>query len=233
MHKFQIITITCMFLAGTMALLTGCSNPKSNTTIDSPSTSSRPSEAVGHTDSPTPNNPAYEGREGTDKEDVVQVVAKPEDIAVLVNKKIMLPGNYMPTDLVEPNVPFVFKEKDEKRLMRKEAAQALEKLFTGAKQDGIFLAGVSAYRSYATQRSLFDYYIQTQGEEKARRYSAQPGRSEHQTGLAIDVSDSKGTCAAEDFFADTPEAKWLAKHAPEYGFILRYPKDKELSLIHI
>ena len=58
-------------------------------------------------------------------------------------------------------------------------------------------------------------------------YSAVPGHSEHETGLAIDVSGSDGKCAATDCFGDTMEAKWLAEHAAEYGFIIRYPKGKE------
>lgn len=146
---------------------------------------------------------------------------------MLVNKLVMLPDGYEPSDLVEPKVPFTFTEKAEKRLMRKEAAQALEQLFAGAEKDGIFLAGVSGYRSYETQKGLFNYYVQTQGEAIARRYSAEPGHSEHQTGLAMDVSASTGKCAADDCFAETPEARWLAEHAPGYGFIIRYPKGKE------
>ncbi|GAX89180.1 peptidase M15 [Effusibacillus lacus] len=162
-----------------------------------------------------------------DKRDQLQIANKPDDVAVLVNKQNKLPANYTPSDLVEPNVPFIFKEKEERRLMRKEAAKALEELFNAARKDGIDLAGVSGYRSFDSQKSLFTYYISVQGEETARQYSAEPGHSEHQTGLAMDVSDTKGTCAAEDCFADTPHAKWLDKHAPEYGFIIRYPKGKE------
>jgi len=157
----------------------------------------------------------------------VQVVAKPDDIAVLVNKTFALPDNYKPNDLVEPDIPFIFKEKSEKRLMRKEAAQALEKLVEGAKKDGIYLAGVSGFRSQATQKSLFERYVKQDGEEKARMYSAVPGHSEHQTGLAMDVSGSDGKCAASDCFAGTKEAEWLAKNAHKYGFIIRYPKGKE------
>ncbi len=156
-----------------------------------------------------------------------KMVSDPQSISALVNKIFALPSDYVPGDLVEPKVPFIFTEKDEKRLMRKEAAQALEKMFTAAKQQGVQLAGVSGYRSYQTQRSLFDYYVRTQGEEVARKYSAEPGHSEHQTGLAMDVSGSTGACAADDCFADTPEAKWLAQHAVEFGFIIRYPKGKE------
>lgn len=151
----------------------------------------------------------------------------PDSIAVLVNKEYGLPEDYEPTDLVYPDVPFTFSEKIEKRKMRKVAASALEEMFAGAKKDGIYLAGVSAYRSYARQKTVFESYVARDGEEKAKTYSAVPGYSEHETGLAIDVSGSDGKCAAEDCFGGTKEAKWIAEHASEYGFIVRYPDGKE------
>ncbi|AIQ14895.1 M15 family metallopeptidase [Paenibacillus durus] len=152
---------------------------------------------------------------------------EPDSIGVMVNKQYGLPDNYKPADLVYPNVPFIFKEKIEKRMMRKEAAHALEEMFAGAKRDGVYLAGVSAYRSEKTQQGLFNGYAERDGEEKASIYSAVPGHSEHQTGLAIDLSGTDGKCAAESCFAGTKEANWLAQHAPEYGYIIRYPKGKE------
>ncbi|MDT3425511.1 D-alanyl-D-alanine carboxypeptidase [Paenibacillus forsythiae] len=152
---------------------------------------------------------------------------QPDSIGVMVNKQYGLPDHYKPADLVYPDVPFIFKEKIEKRMMRKEAAHALEEMFAGAKRDGVSLAGVSAYRSEKTQEALFNAYVKRDGEQKARTYSAIPGYSEHQTGLAIDLSGTDGKCAAESCFAGTKEADWLAQHAPEYGFIIRYPKGKE------
>ncbi|MED4603579.1 M15 family metallopeptidase, partial [Paenibacillus validus] len=164
---------------------------------------------------------------GASKGEAVQVVAKPAEIAVLVNKTSKLPEDYKPQDLVDPNVPFTFKEKLEKRKMRKEAAAALEKLFQAAKDAGLPLAGVSAYRSHETQTALYNNYVKQEGEVKANKYSAKPGHSEHETGLAIDVAGSNGKCPAQDCFGATQEAKWLAEHAHEYGFIIRYPKGKE------
>jgi len=157
----------------------------------------------------------------------VKVIADPNETTLMVNKIYRLPDGYVPADLVEPQVRFIFAEKVEKRLMRQEASTALEQMFAAAEADGIFLAGVSGYRSYETQSGLFNHYVQTQGEETARRYSAEPGHSEHQTGLAMDISGSTGACAADDCFAGTPEADWLAAHAAEHGFIIRYPKGKE------
>jgi D-alanyl-D-alanine carboxypeptidase len=151
----------------------------------------------------------------------------PSSIEVIVNKFIYLPSTYTPNDLVYPDIPFLFNERTDKRKMRKEAAQALECLFEGARKDGIYLRGVSAYRSYRTQRWLFQHYVNRDGYETATQYSATPGTSEHQTGLAIDVSGEDGKCAVSSCFADTKEAKWLSKHSAEYGFIVRYPKGKE------
>lgn len=164
---------------------------------------------------------------GADGEEAVAVIAEPDSITVLVNKSNRLPLDYKPDDLVYPDVPFIFEEKVEKRMMRKVAAEALERMFTAAKEDGIHLAGVSGYRSGNTQKALFERYVRRDGEEAASRYSARPGHSEHQTGLAMDVSGSTGKCAATDCFADTEEAAWLAENAHKYGFIIRYPKGKE------
>ncbi|MBH5319813.1 M15 family metallopeptidase [Paenibacillus sp. GSMTC-2017] len=158
---------------------------------------------------------------------VVGVVAEPENVTALVNPFNKLPDDYTPADLVYPDVRFIFSEKIEKRMMRKEAAEALEKLFSGSEEDGIYLAGVSAYRSHATQVKLFDRYVKRDGYEKARTYSALPGTSEHETGLAVDVTSSDGKCAAADCFGDTKESDWLKKNAANYGFIIRYPEGKD------
>ncbi|MGG6310571.1 M15 family metallopeptidase [Paenibacillus macerans] len=170
-----------------------------------------------------PDNTGSNNGTGGDK----AAAADPESVAVLINKQFALPEDYEPKDLVYPDVRFTFKEKIEKRMMRKEASKALEELFAGAEKDGIYLAGVSAYRSHSTQTSLFNRYVEKDGEEVAKTYSAVPGHSEHETGLAIDVSGSDGKCAAESCFGDTKEADWLAEHATEYGFIIRYPEGKE------
>jgi D-alanyl-D-alanine carboxypeptidase len=170
---------------------------------------------------PAEQTPANNENEG------IPVVANPESVEVLVNKQNMLPENYNPTDLVNTNIPFVFKEQSEKRMMRSEAAAAINTLFTEANKQGISLLGVSAYRSHATQVSLFNYYVTRDGYEKARTYSALPGTSEHETGLSIDVTGGDGQCAAMDCFGSTKEAAWLQAHAAEYGFIIRFPKGKE------
>lgn len=158
---------------------------------------------------------------------VIYTTKYPTSLGVIVNKKIYLPKTYVPKNLVYPKTSFLFKEKIEKRKLRQEAAAALEKMFTAAKKDKVYLSGVSAYRSYATQAAIFDRYVKRDGYEKARTYSAIPGTSEHQTGLGIDVSGSSGKCAAASCFANTKEAKWLDKNSANFGYIIRYPKGKE------
>ncbi|PGY05011.1 D-alanyl-D-alanine carboxypeptidase family protein [Bacillus sp. AFS031507] len=170
---------------------------------------------------------SHPGKKHSETDDSIVVVTHPESIPVLVNKQNKLPENYTPLDLVYANIPFIFEKKSEKRKMRAVAATAIEKLFAGAKLQGVNLLGVSAYRSHGAQTALFNSYVKQDGYKKAMTYSAVPGTSEHETGLAIDVTGENGTCAAEACFEGTREAKWLDKHAPEYGFIIRYPKGKD------
>ncbi|MFM1654114.1 D-alanyl-D-alanine carboxypeptidase family protein [Brevibacillus sp. B_LB10_24] len=216
-----------------LAALTGCEDQQQDPTPSQTVSPSQEQQPTVPPDEKTAGNPeSQNSQESTPVQetsgtiDGLKVVANPDSVTVLVDKQYALPKNYEPQDLVYPNVPFIFQEKIEKRKLRKEAADALEKLFDGAKKDGISLAGVSGYRSYDRQTKLFESYVQRDGEAAAKMYSAVPGTSEHQTGLAIDVSGIDGKCAAESCFAGTPEADWLAKHAPEYGFIVRYPEDK-------
>jgi len=144
-----------------------------------------------------------------------------------VNKQRSLPEGYEPDDLVEPNVPFSFDEPHEKRHMRKEAAEALEKLFAGAKADGIELRAVSGYRSYQRQVSIYNNNVKTKGQEYTDRVSSVPGRSEHQTGLAIDVSSPSVGNVLEEVFGTSKEGQWLAEHAAEYGYVIRYLQGEE------
>lgn len=207
-----------------LLLVSGCSivqqdqqniSQKSNTATENKETKTQKVHQVAVDSS---IKPAQEG---------LQTLAKPESTTVLVNKQYSLPENYQPVDLVYPNVKFIFAEKIEKRMMRAEAAKALQKMFAAAEGQNLHLAGVSAYRSHQTQQSIFDNYVKNDGLENAKTYSALPGTSEHETGLAIDVTTADGACAAQECFGDSAEAKWLAEHSYEYGFIIRYPEGKE------
>lgn len=152
--------------------------------------------------------------------------AEPEPM--LVNKAHALPDGYEPPDLRRVEIPFSFTEDAPRRMMRDEAAAALERLFAQAEADGIELAGVSGYRSYATQAEIFASASQRYGsEEAANRVSARPGQSEHQTGLAMDVSSRSVGYQLTEAFGATVEGQWLARTAPRFGFIVRYPEGEE------
>lgn len=144
----------------------------------------------------------------------------------LVNKKTTLPKEYKPSDLRKVNIPFT-NSKTMEMCMRDEAASALEKLYKDALKDGIYLKGVSGYRSYSLQNKIFSYNVSTKGFKESTKYSAKAGESEHQTGLAVDLSCRSINYLLEDTFAETEEGKWLQDNCYKYGFILRYPKGKE------
>lgn len=161
----------------------------------------------------------YEDEEGK------LIVKNTDDILVLVNKRRNLPADYKPEDLVIPNVRFSFKEKLEKRYLRQEAAEALEELFAEAEKEGIILFAVSGYRSFNTQKILFDNKVSKVGFEEANLLVAYPGQSEHQTGLAMDVSSQSVGFTLEEDFGQAKEGIWLKDNAHRFGFIIRYGKD--------
>lgn len=141
---------------------------------------------------------------------------------ILVNKSHPLSSYYVPDNLVEPCIPFSAPLHDEKRLLQKDASKAVVRLFTQAALDGMGIVGISGYRSYKRQEALY------KGAQKRNSTAvAPPGTSEHQTGLALDVSCPAVSLELQESFADTEEGKWLSKNAPLFGFILRYPKGKE------
>ncbi len=146
---------------------------------------------------------------------------------LLINKEHGLSPEYVPPDLTTPAIPFSFDEDLPKKLMVAPAARAVEDLFAAAEAAGIKLVGISAYRSYETQQAIFQRHVESLGSEEAERISAPPGHSEHQTGLAIDVSSSSVNYQLVEEFGDTLEGQWLAENASFYGFILRYPRNKE------
>ena len=149
----------------------------------------------------------------------------PTDLLLLVNKQNKAPS--VPYTLVKPDVTPSKPELSENIYMRPEAAKALEELFEGAEKDGIILYATSGFRSYSTQKAIFDRKAKERGEQSANRSVAKPGQSEHQTGLAMDIEghSSLGT-GLTNAFGETPEGIWVGEHCDEYGFIIRYPEDK-------
>ncbi|WP_437828395.1 M15 family metallopeptidase [Niallia taxi] len=156
------------------------------------------------------------------------IIQNPTNTVSLVNKSFGLPDGYAPEDLIRPEVQFSFGNQDiEKSYMRKEAANSLADMFNAAKKDGVILFAVSGYRSYDRQTVLYDAEIEKVGQKKAEEAVAYPGNSEHQTGLAMDISAKSVDFLLTEDFEATKEGKWLKDNAHLYGYILRYPKGKE------
>ncbi len=160
------------------------------------------------------------------KAKLIKVDTKEDSVTVLVNRQYRMSADYIPADLVVPNVRFSFYGTYEKSYVRKVTADALEKLFAAAEKKGIVLKAVSGYRSYARQKEIYDRNVRSRGKSATDLVSAKPGSSEHQTGLTLDVSSEAVGCALEESFGNTSDGKWLAKNCHNYGFIIRYPKDK-------
>lgn len=150
----------------------------------------------------------------------VQIIKKPDEISVVVNKNNKLPAVYVPDHLTE--IPNYMAYNGKK--VRIEALEAFQKLWKEAKKENLKITIVSAYRDYEYQSKLFQGYVQEKGLKYALNCSAKPGHSEHQTGLAIDVMGENGDY---NLFEQTKEFEWMKDHAHEFGFILRYPKGKE------
>ena len=144
-------------------------------------------------------------------------------ILVCANKKHALPDGYAPSDLRAPAVYTTTTS----WTLRDEAATALETMFNAAKEDGIALLLGSAYRSYDYQASLYNGYVANRGKEYADTISSRPGYSDHQTGLAVDISDASQANFLSQSFENTAEGQWLHDNAHLYGWIMRYPKDKQ------
>ena len=135
---------------------------------------------------------------------------------ILVNKYNKLSENYVP-DLVTMGSDY----SRSGLKMQKEAYEHFKDMVDGAKEAGYTIYNISSYRSYSTQNNLYNNYAKRDGQKKADTYSARPGYSEHQTGLASDIN------TVQDSFEYTKEYKWLKDNSYKYGFILRYPKGKE------
>lgn len=124
---------------------------------------------------------------------------------LIANKTYALPASYNPGGLTA------------------ETQSAWKKMQQAAWNDGINLWIASGFRSYAQQKTLYDNYVARDGKAAADTYSARPGHSEHQTGLAFDINNPSSS------FNGTKEAQWIAKNCANYGFIVRFPKGKESS----
>lgn len=139
----------------------------------------------------------------------------------LVNKNHSIPRDYVPADLVWVSLPST---RDTQ--LRAEAAQQLIKLFDGASAQGLTLYCSSGYRSYATQAAIYQWHVEMYGVAGAELVSARPGMSEHQLGLAMDVTSASASFDLVESFGTTAEGQFVRDHAHKYGFIVRYPQGK-------
>ena len=145
------------------------------------------------------------------------------DVLVLVNKLHAVSDTYKPTGMVYMDNNLTTWENLE---LKEEAYTAYKKMYNDAKELGYNLKVCSAYRTYKTQVSLFNNSVANRGWETTYLRSAYPGRSEHHTGLSVDItSKSMGWNLSQDF-ADYEDGEWLNTHCQDYGFIVRYPKNK-------
>lgn len=135
----------------------------------------------------------------------------------LINRAHPLSESFIPETLVDIGLPFDALPNDSKRLLEEKTAHAAMELLLRSRQDGLNLCGVSGYRSYQRQKELYT----------GSPYVAAPGTSEHQSGLALDLSCPAVHMELTEAFASAKEGIWLARHAPLYGFVLRYPQHKE------
>lgn len=177
--------------------------PEKNVTPTKPAQKNEEKPEVTTKPPATPNKSGYiEGQTLPDKPTIINGI-------LIANKVYPLPSTYAPGE-------------------SKEARAAFEEMAAEAKLSGINLTAFSTYRSYDYQVTLYDRYVKKDGVEAADRYSARPGYSEHQTGLAFDIGEVNYEKYWASFqFGDTEAGKWVAANAYRYGFILRYPEGKE------
>lgn len=139
---------------------------------------------------------------------------------ILVNKYYSLPDKYAPDDIVSMSNQYAYPDNS----IRSEVYDAFKEMSKAAKEDGITLIVNSSYRDYETQKEIYEDYKDKNGAEYADKYAARPNFSEHQTGLSLDIF-SPGYGMKN--FESSSAFVWLSSNCYKYGFILRYPKDKE------
>lgn len=157
------------------------------------------------------DTPFYENYELTDTS---------KDTLMIVNKHYKIEDNYKPDNLVTVDAEHGYPNK-----IRADVYEEFKKMYEEAKKDNVKIFIASPYRSYSDQNVLYTYYVNTDGKKNADTYSARPGFSEHHTGLAMDLIPEYGLDL--DTFENSDGFKWMQENAYKFGFILRYPKDKE------
>ncbi len=153
-------------------------------------------------------------------------VTDPSDVTFIVNREFTLGEKYVPSDLVSIKHSQYPNSREDKYKLRSVAAEAFDAMCDAALDEKqLDIVGISGYRSYERQYNLYAGYLVRNGISHTNYYSAQPGTSEHQTGLAIDISCKSCGYDLVNSFAKSPEGRWVADNCWRFGFILRYSED--------
>ena len=163
---------------------------------------------------PTPQEPTEPSVKEENKIETINGVTYADGI-MIVNKTYALPETYRPSNSGEYQYCTT--------CLTEETLSAFNAMQADAQTLGLNLYISSGFRSYSYQENLYNNYVLQDGKEEADTYSARPGHSEHQTGLAFDLN------TIDDSFADTQEGIWVQENCYKYGLILRYPKGKEVE----
>lgn len=154
-----------------------------------------------------------------------ELMQNPSAIDALVKKDSHFSMSYIPDDLEKCAIA-TSEGNEPVQYMRKEANEALKKMADDAKKEGYILLNNSSYRSYFEQEDIYAYYLEEYGQEYCDDYVGDPGVSEHQSGLAIDLTSQSVEDGDYFVFGESPDYDWVVDHCASYGFVLRYPEDK-------
>jgi D-alanyl-D-alanine carboxypeptidase len=156
-------------------------------------------------------------------DNIKSVTRDGDDLLVLVNKEFKLPSTYAPSDLVKVGEDVI--RRGSNYYLRSIVINDLRNLVSDAKADGIDLSIVSAYRSYSTQESTYNYWVSYNGGciSCADKISARAGHSQHQLGTTLDFSSNEINDSLGIKFGDTKASEWLKSNAYKYGFVLSFP----------
>lgn len=227
-HSKTIAALAVMLsMAAILFLFTACQDSDTPSAPDDGDQTQQP----GETTDPD-SNPGLEPQE-PDVDDVAHPTYVPSrevrttddgNLLVIINKEFTVSKDYYPTDMVDIDGSL---STNQNLKVKKEAYDAYLSMLHDAQAEGLNFSICSAYRSYELQESLYNNSLTANGKEYTEKMFAYPGKSEHHTGYAIDITSPSMNWGLSQDFTDYPDGAWITAHCSEYGFIIRYPKGKE------
>ncbi len=194
---------------------------------EEPEAPDEPEEPAGPSEEQKPN-PEKNPPQGDGSDYGVPIISTLQsddgNLLVLVNKEYTVGRDYYPTDMVDIDGSL---STNQNLKVKREAYDAYLEMLADAKAEGLNFCICSAYRGFSVQESLYYNSLASNGKEYTDKMFAYPGRSEHHTGYAIDITSASMNWGLSQNYADYPDGAWIAEHCDEYGFIIRYPKGKE------